>query len=1013
MLLEQPDVFSGLTEYLGVFAPDMAERMQLGLKPLFDPEKDSLSPEVAELIHAAMKPFPAQAVSVEGLVRCFNRRSVAWLVGEMGTGKTPMGLWVMLALHKQEGRPLRAVLTAPNQLVYKWAKHAETIIPGCRAVVVTRWDQLDELDNAPPPEKNEVWILPRDKGKLGYSWRLGLNMKLIRETVTRTVDGKEVTVKETRRIPVCPKCGKQVRDEKGNVLGLDYFIGKGDKLKGRRTCNNPIGRADKRGRPMVCGEQLWQANNGLTCFPPNRIYTDRPLGGSPEDELPRPGVAPRRMAPCSYLRGLHATFDLYIADEVHELKGCGTLQGQMFADLCLISDRILCMTGTLVGGYAENLLHLLWRTIPERLREDDMQHSEGGFQEFVRLYGVLLKETKIIAGAGEDHEDLALGRGKKSSSKTKCCPGISPLLFTSYMLDQTVFIRLMEMHSHLPQFDEYVHKVTMRGDQAAHLTKMSVAFDEHRRRMFALGQPCRAWSAARAAFLRWPDRPWPAKTVYDSDAFGNKFPAFEVTELPQDVEYPKELRLRRICRLEKARGRKVWVFTEMTGEQWDVTNRLADYLAKNGLRVAILRSQNDGGPAPEDRMEWIEQNTPNADVMICNPNLVKTGLDLFDFPTIVFYYCGDNTYTLRQAARRHWRLGQKQRCVVHYLTYHKRDWASPAPDYEDIPDNEGAFFGPADVDRYVCIQSAALSLMANKMGASLALEGDFSGDGLAALSDSTDVQSQLAKVIAGELQVEDVGTTFARYREKLKACLPDLATAVDVVSQDSSPHAMPEDMQSTADVEPVEADETAGDEHTQMERLIERVSKVDPAIAEQMRAQYAKVRAGVAKPPEPPAPASPEPLPSPAPVAPSPAPVVAPVAPPTPPPIAARAFERASQIVKAEPPEVGERKRLRFAAVSAVLGTPAQREGDIAKFGDAWVQVIAKDRKTVRDRNFERLSEVGGRKALIVFAEPPGSGATTGHNEVAVEGVTYHVSAMTLDQWLSGVRTPGKLKETA
>ncbi|MEL7893404.1 DEAD/DEAH box helicase, partial [Pseudomonas aeruginosa] len=38
---------------------------------------------------------------------------------------------------------------------------------------------------------------------------------------------------------------------------------------------------------------------------------------------------------------------------------------------------------------------------------------------------------------------------------------------------------------------------------------------------------------------------------------------------------------------------------------------------------------------------------------------VKTGLDLLDFPTIAFMQTGYKVYTLQQAARRSWRIGQK------------------------------------------------------------------------------------------------------------------------------------------------------------------------------------------------------------------------------------------------------------------------------------------------------------------------------------------------------------------
>jgi hypothetical protein len=73
---------------------------------------------------------------------------------------------------------------------------------------------------------------------------------------------------------------------------------------------------------------------------------------------------------------------------------------------------------------------------------------------------------------------------------------------------------------------------------------------------------------------------------------------------------------------------------------------------------------------PARREDWIaEQLDRGIDVLITNPELVKTGLDLLEFPTIVFMQSGYNVYSLQQAARRSWRIGQKQPVRVIYLGY--------------------------------------------------------------------------------------------------------------------------------------------------------------------------------------------------------------------------------------------------------------------------------------------------------------------------------------------------------
>ncbi len=128
---------------------------------------------------------------------------------------------------------------------------------------------------------------------------------------------------------------------------------------------------------------------------------------------------------------------------------------------------------------------------------------------------------------------------------------------------------------------------------------------------------------------------------------------------------PKEQELIDICKAEKAEGRRVLAYTVYTGTR-DTTSRLKSLLEQDGLKVAVLRASVD----TSRREDWIaEQLDRGIDVLLTNPELVKTGLDLLEFPTIVFMQSGYNVYTLQQASRRSWRIGQKLHVKVIYLGY--------------------------------------------------------------------------------------------------------------------------------------------------------------------------------------------------------------------------------------------------------------------------------------------------------------------------------------------------------
>ena len=135
---------------------------------------------------------------------------------------------------------------------------------------------------------------------------------------------------------------------------------------------------------------------------------------------------------------------------------------------------------------------------------------------------------------------------------------------------------------------------------------------------------------------------------------------------------PKEQALLDICRREVQAGNQVWVYCQMTGKR-DIQPRLKQILAEAGFRVAIMRSRS---VKTRDRLDWIEKEGKKNDIVISHPQLVQTGLDFFgkkpgshNFNAIAFYETGYNPFTMQQAARRAWRIGQSKDCRVYYLHY--------------------------------------------------------------------------------------------------------------------------------------------------------------------------------------------------------------------------------------------------------------------------------------------------------------------------------------------------------
>ena len=85
---------------------------------------------------------------------------------------------------------------------------------------------------------------------------------------------------------------------------------------------------------------------------------------------------------------------------------------------------------------------------------------------------------------------------------------------------------------------------------------------------------------------------------------------------------------------ERLAGRRVLVCATHTGTR-DITGRMEEFLSRHGFRVAVMKA---GAVPPERREAWVAQRVEEgADVLACHPRLVQTGLDLVDFPTIVWF----------------------------------------------------------------------------------------------------------------------------------------------------------------------------------------------------------------------------------------------------------------------------------------------------------------------------------------------------------------------------------------
>lgn len=210
--------------------------------------------------------------------------------------------------------------------------------------------------------------------------------------------------------------------------------------------------------------------------------------------------------------------------------------------------------------------------------------------------------------------------------------------------------------------------------------------------------------------LAWPDCCHTAETVYWRSRQETLF--FADAVFAEDELSPKEADMLAVVQENLAQGRKCLVYSTYTDTR-DTVTRLQKLLQTAGIKAAVMRASVKA----DEREDWVADRLDDGiEVVICNPELVKTGLDLLAFPTIYFMQTGYNVYTLMQAARRSWRIGQREDVRVYFAGY-------------------------MDTAQQICLE-----LMGQKIAVTQSTSGEMPDSGLDILNQAEDsVEVQLAK----------------------------------------------------------------------------------------------------------------------------------------------------------------------------------------------------------------------------------------------------------------------------
>lgn len=665
-----------MVEFLTAFGPKLVGDILNRAEIKYLPGEDT--PSNLELDR---NPFDAQQSAIEGIGRVLANIRTALLNGAMGVGKTLMGIGIAVREHKASGRKTsNVVVCCPPTLVAKWEREVYLTAPGAIVVnctgsdAITKFQAMERGDH-----KGLVFWLIADTSirRHFHSEKIApcstpAQMGAVKLAIQK--EGCKNKPEDLEKLARCPKCGsffvKKMSEGKFRYLTVEELarktntvICRAPKLEREWKSTRP---AEKKGR--ICGEvfrtNLRNANAPVTRFTESSLVTGKLMENRPviaieneEDEtiLSKPHALSGCVSLAFYAKKKWRSsglIHLLLVDEAHRAKNDG-IQGVTTRWLCTAARKVVMLTGTLTGGYARDLFYLLWAISYRELKALGFKFTDTG--RFESAYGA--REQKEVVSKD--------GTARKTPRKL---PGISAQVYTDFLVNKTVFVDMADLSLQMPPLTEHVELVDMNSSMRERYDRLVKDFKAQMARAARkdFASLSGIVNCALHVWTSWPDRLRADKIEgkIKTTAEGEESTiSIEVEDLEVETT-PKEARIIQLIQQNRAEGRKVLIFLTYTGLR-DCAERLERVLLRNSINAVVLRDKVAAGK----RETWIRKNTVDVDCLICHPELVKEGLDLIVFPTIISTQPICNLYTHRQAMARPYRPGQTQEVRIYHVGY--------------------------------------------------------------------------------------------------------------------------------------------------------------------------------------------------------------------------------------------------------------------------------------------------------------------------------------------------------
>ena len=354
-------------------------------------------------------------------------------------------------------------------------------------------------------------------------------------------------------------------------------------------------------RPLI-GEHLMKAKSEAL------LQKLHDIGSNPDTPFPARG-ATRAYPLSSYIKRKYKgrVYGL-IVDELHQYNNKSG-QGDAMAELYDNAKKVVGMTATLINGYSSGIFYLLYRIVPSLMKKDGKDYESP--TEFDKEYGVIQTTYEEV-----EQEYNSNRRTVQSRTSTRLLPGVSPLVYSRFLMEYAVFLSLTDMGKDLPEYEEIPIPLSMPEEVEKEYERVESVLKS------VLKNDRKAAKKILSSYLNlltaYPDQPYGHKPIYHP-IDGHKIVEPADTVSP-DTLLPKDEKVLEIVERKINAGEKVLVYTNWT--RLDTQDKLQRLCMERGWRTTILPAKIK----PDKREAWVDDRLAEGlQVLICNPSLVETG----------------------------------------------------------------------------------------------------------------------------------------------------------------------------------------------------------------------------------------------------------------------------------------------------------------------------------------------------------------------------------------------------